>query len=220
MITLDYCSAGLLSAVGLLSITASDTTLSLTWEPPFTLDVTSIRPDITGYCVDVINSTSSVTLHSQCGITETLFTYPIPENTNCTVVEFIVTPVNIIGQGQSAAKSYIRVRSSRSHQCITVMRYIILNLIAIQGPQVLSLKNNFPGDSLAEISDRDVFIYLLNMVRNKTILLLILRCIIIGINQGSMGAGACLPHPNVVHTCTTSIIGVGRCLDLGWATFF
>ena len=72
-----------------------------------------------------------------------------------------------------------------------------LKSYVIQGPQVLSLKNNFPGDSLAEISDRDVFIYFLNMVRNKTILLLILRCIIIGINQGSMGAGACLPHPNV-----------------------
>ena len=42
-----------LSAVGSLSITASDSTLSLTWEPPFSLDITNIDPDITGYCVDV-----------------------------------------------------------------------------------------------------------------------------------------------------------------------
>ena len=53
-----------------------------------------------------------------------------------------------------------------------------LKSYAIQGPQVLSLKNNLPGDSLAEMRDRDVFIYFLNMVRNKTtcILLLIVRC--------------------------------------------
>ena len=129
MITLDYCSAGLLSAVGLLSITVSDTTLSLTWEPPFTLDVTNIRPDITGYCVDVINSTSSVTLHSECMIIETLFTYPIPENTNCTVIKFIVTPVNIVGRGGSVADSYIGVRSSRSHHCTTCTIIIILYLM-------------------------------------------------------------------------------------------
>ena len=75
-------------------------------------------PDITGYCVDVINSTSSVTLHSQCGIIEALFSYPMPENTNCSVVEFIVIPLNIVGQGESAAGSYIEVRSSRSHHCV------------------------------------------------------------------------------------------------------
>ena len=51
-----------------------------------------------------------------------------------------------------------------------------LKSYVIQGPQVLSLKNNLPGDSLAEMRDRDVFIYFLNMVRNKTILLLIVRC--------------------------------------------
>ena len=46
----------------------------------------------------------------------------------------------------------------------------------IQGPQVLSLLNNIPGDSLTEMRDRDVFIYFLNTVRSKTILLLIVRC--------------------------------------------
>ena len=111
---------GLLSSVGSLNITASNTTLTLTWEPPFTLDITGVDPDITGYCVDVINATSSVTLHSECGINTTMFTYPIPKNTNCTV-EFIVTPHNIVGQGQSTAESYIGVRSSRSHHCIIIL---------------------------------------------------------------------------------------------------
>ena len=51
-----------------------------------------------------------------------------------------------------------------------------LQSYAIQGPQLLSLLNNLPGDSLTEMRDHDVFIYFLNMVRNKTILLLIVRC--------------------------------------------
>ena len=59
-----------------------------------------------------------MTLHSECMITETLFSYPIPDNTNCTVVEFIMIPVNVVGLGVSAAESYIGVRSSRSHHCV------------------------------------------------------------------------------------------------------
>ena len=106
--------SGLLSAVGSLNITASDSTLSLTWEPPFTLDITNVDPDITGYCVDVINSTSLVTLHSECGINTTMFTYPLPDDSiHCTVVLFNVVPHNIVGPGESAAKSYIGALSSR-----------------------------------------------------------------------------------------------------------
>ena len=97
-----------------------------------------------------------------------MFTYPTPENTNCSVVEFIVTPVNTVGQGGSAAESYIGVRSSRSHQCITCIIYPY----AIQGPRVLSLLNIPPDDNWIETRDRDVFIYFLNIVRIKTILLL------------------------------------------------
>ena len=93
------------------------------------MDITGVDPDITGYCVDVINSTSSVTLHSECGSNTILFTYPTPENTNCTVVEFIVTPVNAVGQGGSAAESYIRVRSSRLHHCTICITVNSLNFI-------------------------------------------------------------------------------------------
>ena len=103
---LDICTVGLLSAVGSLSITASDSTLSLTWEPPFTLGITGVDPDITGYCVDVINSTSSVTLHSECGINTTKFTYPKPSDTDCVVYSFSVTPHNIVGAGEITTEVY------------------------------------------------------------------------------------------------------------------
>ena len=97
---------GLLFAVGSLNITASNSTLSLTWEPPFSLDIDGVDTDITGYCVDVINSTSSVTVHSQCGINTTMFTYPKPSDTDCVVYSFSVTPHNIVGAGETATEMY------------------------------------------------------------------------------------------------------------------
>ena len=102
----DICTVGLLSAVGSLNITASDSTLSLTWEPPFSLDITNVDPDITGYCVDAINSTSSVTLHSECGINTTMFTYPKPSDTDCVVYSFSVTPHNVVGAGEITTEVY------------------------------------------------------------------------------------------------------------------
>ena len=103
---------GRLSAVGSLAITTlSDSTLSLTWEPPFTLDITGVDPDITGYCVDVINSTSTVRLHTQCGITESSFTFPIPEDADSHMYNFTVIPVNIVGNGTENTISYIGGKS-------------------------------------------------------------------------------------------------------------
>ena len=63
-------------------MTVQDSTISLTWTSPFTLDITGVDPDIT-YCVGVVNSTSSSTLHSQCEITETEYEYPIPPDSAC-----------------------------------------------------------------------------------------------------------------------------------------
>ena len=101
-------TVGLLSAVDAVAITTSDSgsILSLTWEPPFSLDIDGVDPDIT-YCVDVINSTSSVTLHSECGITETEFSYPLPEDAVCHSYVLTITPVNVVGRGVSSSLTYI-----------------------------------------------------------------------------------------------------------------
>ena len=92
--------AGLLSAVGSLMMTVQDSTISLTWTAPFTLDIPG-DPDIT-YCVCEVNSTSSSTLHSQCGITETEYEYPIPPDSACHDHMITVTPVNPAGNGTSS----------------------------------------------------------------------------------------------------------------------
>ncbi len=78
--------------------------ISLTWTPPFSLDIPGVDPDITGYCVDVVNSTSSLLIHSQCGITDTQYNYTVsPRSTPCDTYTFTVTPVNIVGNGTSAS---------------------------------------------------------------------------------------------------------------------
>ena len=88
---------GYLPAVGSLNRTRSSSALiTLTWTPPFTLNITNFSPDISGYCVDVVDHTSSSTLHSECNITKTQFSYPI---TDCHVYNFTVTPVNRVGNG-------------------------------------------------------------------------------------------------------------------------
>ena len=97
----------MLSAVGNLNATVLDSTISLTWEAPFFLDIFSIDPDIT-YRVDVINSTSSQVIHSQGGITITQYNYTTSlslERRACDVFKFIIIPVNIVGNGNESSIS-------------------------------------------------------------------------------------------------------------------
>jgi hypothetical protein len=101
-------NVGVLSAVSSLNLTVEQCTsvITLTWTPPFTLDITQVEPDISGYCVDIINSTSSLVLFSQCGINVTVFShYKPPEN-----AVFVVTPVNIVGNGTQQNISYSSMR--------------------------------------------------------------------------------------------------------------
>ncbi len=97
---------GLLPAVGSLTATLipMDSIISLSWTRPFSLDIPGVDPEITGYCVGVVNSTSSLAIHSQCGITDTQYNYTVsPRSTPCDTYTFTVTPVNIVGNGTSAS---------------------------------------------------------------------------------------------------------------------
>ena len=85
----------MLSAVGSLRLNINGSTiLLLNWTAPFTLDISTTAVDIT-YCVDVVNS-SAILLHSECGITETEYTFP---RSWCEEYTFVVTPVNVVGNG-------------------------------------------------------------------------------------------------------------------------
>ena len=47
-----------------------------------------------------------MTLHSECGINTTMFTYPKPSDTDCVVYSFSVTPHNIVGAGEITTEVY------------------------------------------------------------------------------------------------------------------
>ena len=106
---------GLLSAVGNLMMTVQDSTISLTWTAPFTLDITIVDADIT-YCVSVVNSTSSLALHLECGITETEYEYPIPPDSACHDHMVTVTPVNPAGNGSSSTY-FLQGIATHIHVC-------------------------------------------------------------------------------------------------------
>jgi hypothetical protein len=96
-LSLNY-NIGHLHAVGSLSVGVThDFMITLTWTPPFTLDITGVEPDITGYCVDVI---SSSTLYSSCEINVTRFSYTLPpQESACNNFTLVVIPVNVVGNG-------------------------------------------------------------------------------------------------------------------------
>ncbi len=84
----------------------SGSTLTYSWIPPETLDIDD-QEDIEGYCVEVVNSISLVTLHSECNITATNYSYTIPLMSWCFVPLFTVIPINVVGRGTPSTKSYI-----------------------------------------------------------------------------------------------------------------
>ena len=98
-------NSGTLSAVGSLTVYLQDGCTFLNWIAPFSLDIPIISVDIT-YCVDVINSTSSVTLHSECGINRTEYNFPVPTGSGCGGVIVTVTPVNVAGRGLPTSIQY------------------------------------------------------------------------------------------------------------------
>ncbi len=96
----------ILDVIGSPVLTAKGSTITLNWTAPFTLDISGVDPDIT-YCVDVVNFTSSATLHSECGINRTEFTYlVVSTNAGCDIIQFIVNPINIVGNGTTSTISY------------------------------------------------------------------------------------------------------------------
>ncbi len=93
---------GVPSEVRSLELSGGDI-ISLNWTAPLPLDILGLDPAVS-YRVSVDNSTSSATLHSECEITVTEFTYTLPPNADavCDALLFTVTPVNVVGRGKGS----------------------------------------------------------------------------------------------------------------------
>ena len=77
--------------------------------------------------VDVINFTSSVTLHSQCDITMTEFSYPLPQDAVCHSYVLTISPINLVGRGAPSSMPYIGTEAG-----MHAMRYSVNKIVMDQ----------------------------------------------------------------------------------------
>ena len=101
-----YVYSGLLLAVGDLEAKDNATSVTISWTPPFSLNVTGVDPDI-WYSVFIYNVTDennpTAILCTNCtNITETHYTFTPDYLSPCHVYNFSVVSLNGAGQGESS----------------------------------------------------------------------------------------------------------------------
>jgi hypothetical protein len=85
----------------------------LSWTPPFSLDLTSVDPDI-AYCVDVYNITDGGPFHisSNCNILSPSYTFTVENPDPRDQFEFSVTPRSNVEGARNGTRSQITGRFS------------------------------------------------------------------------------------------------------------
>ena len=129
-----HCEYGTLcsgppSAVVDLKATSDSTSITISWEAPWSLDVTGVDPDI-WYSVLIQNVTDEnnptpISCTDCTNITETVYTFTPDHLSPCHVYKFSVTPFNGAGQGKSdnaiAGWFSIYITLQNSSQCWTTV---------------------------------------------------------------------------------------------------
>ena len=103
-IFLYLCNTGLLGTVHSLKLLSVHLRIStLTWDPPFSLDLTNVHPDVI-YCVDIYNITCGVAQHlvSDCNVSEPYYTFYSEDE----IHKFIVTPKNNVANSRNGTTSF------------------------------------------------------------------------------------------------------------------
>ena len=96
-------SVGLLDAVHNLTTESLGQVIHLTWDAPFSLDITEVDPDI-WYRVDITVGNISLSTYEDITISEFNFTMDGHNGTNTSVIyQFRVTPINGAGDGTTSA---------------------------------------------------------------------------------------------------------------------
>ena len=104
--------SGLLEAVGSVLVLNKNSSITISWSAPFSLDVTGVDPDI-WYSLHVLvynvtdENNPTVIICTDCiNITETHYTFtPDYLLSPCHVYNFSVIPLNGVGQGESTNHS-------------------------------------------------------------------------------------------------------------------
>lgn len=104
-----YLYIGPLASVGNLTATQlNNTSVQLSWTPPYTLD----NVPITGYYIDIFNTT----------VTDTNTTITLTNTDPCTLTNVSVYPVNGAGMGESATVSFYSLRGKNK---LSALEYIL-----------------------------------------------------------------------------------------------
>ena len=106
-------SAGTLDECRNLTITSLGTYhQSLTWDPPPTLNITAVEPDISGYvvCDNIRTQCTHIDTREAGGDSHNMLQYVFPNVR--TGVNFTVTAVNIVGDGEVSSVVYQQCQSS------------------------------------------------------------------------------------------------------------
>ena len=97
-------SAGLLDAVRNLKTESLGQVIRLTWDDPFSLDITGVDSDI-WYRVEITVDNTSYFISKVVNTSEFNFTMNDYNGTNTSVIyEFRVTPINGAGDGNTSAR--------------------------------------------------------------------------------------------------------------------
>ena len=110
---------GILAApTNLKAVTITTAAIHLTWDHPYTLDITGIDPDISGYVIYIRNTnTGNMTT---VFVTETEYTFVRQDFRYCDTFEFRVQPLNIVGEGNisdAVAAAYLGRKHLQVHAC-------------------------------------------------------------------------------------------------------
>ena len=94
-------SIGLLSAPTNTQVSRPNSSaVHLYWDPPFTLDITDVDPDIPGYTVFITNNNTNVT--KERNVTKPEFLFQEEGYDPCHVYLFRVSAWNLVGVGEKS----------------------------------------------------------------------------------------------------------------------
>ena len=100
------------SLEGVVNLTTEfiSSAIQLSWQPPFSLNLTTVKPDIV-YCVDVFNITDGETerdhLISNCSVFQLCYTFTVDDPDPNDIFQFIVTPRSNIEGARNGTSSNI-----------------------------------------------------------------------------------------------------------------
>ena len=131
------CYAGILEKCSRFQFLSHDDYYQrLTWNPPSTLNITAVEPDISGYvvCDDIRTTYTRIDMRESGGDSHNLLEYIFP---NLRVnITFTVRAVNIVGDGESTNVTY------PSCLYIDKSKFFLPCIVSMPDPNSIALMRN------------------------------------------------------------------------------